>query len=138
MSDRTRARVLQPPAALALDAQTRITSALADLDVVVLNPRRDEWDATWRQSIDNPQFREQVDWELDAQARATVIAMYFSPSTQAGLLVQGQRRDCVCSPQHPARRGSRRARSRRTHPPDAVAHSRRGSVPWLSSATYGS
>jgi len=97
-----RARVLKPPVPFDFDAQmpsvffadsiemgraedwqSRITSALADLDVIILNPRRDEWDATWRQSIDNAKFREQVDWELDAQARATVIAMYFAPSTQA-------------------------------------------------------
>lgn len=35
------------------------------------------------QSIHNPQFREQVEWELDAQERATVIAMYFDSQTQA-------------------------------------------------------
>ena len=56
---------------------------LADLDVVILNPRRDEWDASWIQSIDNPQFREQVEWELAGQELATVIAMYFAPATKA-------------------------------------------------------
>ena len=52
-------------------------------DVVILNPRRDEWDATWEQSISNPHFREQVEWELAAQELATMIAMYFEPSTKA-------------------------------------------------------
>ena len=32
-----------------------------DLPVAVLNPRRDEWDASWEQSISNPLFRGQVD-----------------------------------------------------------------------------
>lgn len=65
------------------DWQSAVTQALADLPVTVLNPRRDEWDASWEQSIDNPAFRGQVEWELDAQERATVIAMYFAPATQA-------------------------------------------------------
>jgi hypothetical protein len=56
---------------------------LANHSVVVLNPRRDEWDASWVQSISNPAFREQVEWELDAQDRADLIAMYFSPETKA-------------------------------------------------------
>jgi hypothetical protein len=51
--------------------------------LVVLNPRRDAWDATWRQSIDEPRFREQVEWELDGLERADVIAMWFAPDTRA-------------------------------------------------------
>ena len=131
MSKVTRARVIKPPASLDFDAQrpsvflagsiemgraedwqTRIASALADLDVVILNPRRDEWDASWRQSIDNPKFRDQVDWELDAQARATVIAMYFSPSTQAPItllelgLFAGSGKLIVCCPDGYWRKGN--------------------------------
>jgi Nucleoside 2-deoxyribosyltransferase like len=63
--------------------QTLLEEALDDLDVLVLNPRRDEWDAGWVQSLHNPVFREQVEWELTAQERATLIAMYFAPSTRA-------------------------------------------------------
>jgi hypothetical protein len=58
-------------------------SALADRDLVILNPRRDDWDPSWRQSIDEPQFRGQVEWELDALDRADVIAMWFAPGTKA-------------------------------------------------------
>ena len=94
------ARVLKPPTPLpavlarpavflagsiemgrAEDWQTEITRALDDLDVLVLNPRRDEWDSSWRQEADDPQFRAQVEWELEAQERASLIAMYFAPST---------------------------------------------------------
>jgi hypothetical protein len=63
--------------------QAQVEAALSDLDVVILNPRRDEWDASWVQSIANPPFREQVEWELAAQDLATVIAMYFAPATKA-------------------------------------------------------
>jgi len=63
--------------------QETLERALADLDVLILNPRRDAWDISWAQSIDNPVFREQVEWELAAQERASVIAMYFAPTTKA-------------------------------------------------------
>lgn len=65
------------------DWQTRLGAALADRAVALLNPRRDEWDASWRQSIDEPKFREQVEWELDGLARADVIAMWFAEATRS-------------------------------------------------------
>jgi hypothetical protein len=96
------ARVLKPPLPLALAEGQRSVflagsiemgraehwqavaeKALADLPVTILNPRRDEWDASWEQSISDPQFRGQVEWELQAQEQASVIAMYFAPATQA-------------------------------------------------------
>lgn len=45
------------------DWQTQIVEALADYDVLILNPRRDDWDSSWEQSASDPQFREQVVWE---------------------------------------------------------------------------
>src|SRR5580765_1156092 len=51
--------------------------------VAALNPRRDEWDASWRQSIDEPKFREQVEWELDGLERADLVEMWFVPDTKA-------------------------------------------------------
>jgi nucleoside 2-deoxyribosyltransferase-like protein len=65
------------------DWQSRMGGALADLEVVILNPRRDEWDASWDQSVDDARFRGQVEWELAAQERADLIAMYFAPETRA-------------------------------------------------------
>lgn len=61
--------------------QESVAKALPD--VTILNPRRDDWDSSWVQSIDNPQFREQVEWELLAQERANLILFYFSPGTQS-------------------------------------------------------
>jgi len=63
--------------------QRRVEAALADLDVTIFNPRRDDWDSHWQQSIDHPQFRQQVEWELSAQERAALVAMYFAPHTKA-------------------------------------------------------
>lgn len=65
------------------DWQSRFAAELGDLDAVALDPRRDEWDASWRQSIDEPRFREQVEWELAGLERADVIAMWFVPDTKA-------------------------------------------------------
>lgn len=63
--------------------QAAVEKALAGEDLVILNPRRDEWDVDWEQSIHHPRFREQVEWELEGQERAMVIAMYFAPETKA-------------------------------------------------------
>jgi hypothetical protein len=64
------------------DWQARLVTLLPD-DVVALNPRREDWDSSWRQSIDEPSFREQVEWELDGLERADLIATWFVPGTKA-------------------------------------------------------
>lgn len=63
--------------------QERVSAALRHVDVLLLNPRRAHWDASWEQSIDNPPFREQVEWELDALDHADHIFMYFAPETKS-------------------------------------------------------
>lgn len=60
-----------------------VVAALSDFDVTVLNPRRENWDASWHQHPDNPSFREQVEWELDGLARADLILMYLDPDTKS-------------------------------------------------------
>jgi hypothetical protein len=85
--------------------QSRVEATLAHRAITILNPRRDEWDASWEQAIGNPQFRAQVEWELEAQERADMIAMYFDPATQApitllelGLFARGGRLVVCCPP----------------------------------------
>jgi len=65
------------------DWQSEATRLLSESGWVVLNPRRDDWDSTWEQSIKNPQFREQVEWELAALDFAEAIILYFSPETKS-------------------------------------------------------
>ena len=68
----------------AKDWQARVATALKrDSNVVILNPRRDDWASSWVQSIDNPQFNQQVAWELDGLGKADVILMYFDPTTKS-------------------------------------------------------
>ena len=47
----------------------------------VFNPRRESWDSSWKQSIDNPNFREQVEWELNALEEADIIILFFAGGT---------------------------------------------------------
>lgn len=65
------------------DWQTRVTKALADEEMYVLNPRRKDWDDSWKEDIKNDQFREQVEWELESQELADIIIMYFDPPTKS-------------------------------------------------------
>ena len=92
--------------------QTVITEALQDLDITVLNPRRDAWDASWTQAMEFAPFREQVEWELEAQEKADLIAFYFSPATKSPVsllelgLAAGRRRAIVCCPDGFWRKGN--------------------------------
>lgn len=64
--------------------QERIVNALSGVDgLVILNPRRDEWDDSWEQRAHNAQFAEQVGWELDMLEAADIVAMYLAPNTRS-------------------------------------------------------
>ncbi|MEM8604033.1 MAG: nucleoside 2-deoxyribosyltransferase domain-containing protein [Cyanobacteria bacterium P01_H01_bin.121] len=94
------------------DWQLDVTTALSDLELNIFNPRRDQWDATWVQRKDNPAFRAQVEWELDALELADWIVIYFAPQTKApitllefGLFARSQKL-LVCCPEGFWRRGN--------------------------------
>lgn len=94
------------------DWQSYVSRSLQQHDIIVLNPRRDEWDSTWEQTIFSPQFREQVEWELMAQETAAMIVMYFAPTTKSpitllelGLFAQSGR-VVVCCPDGFWRKGN--------------------------------
>lgn len=85
--------------------QERVTEAWRQRTGTLLNPRRPEWDASWRQSIEEPRFREQVEWELDALERSDSILMYFDPATKApvtllelGLFARSGKLRIACPP----------------------------------------
>jgi len=94
------------------DWQARVEAALADAPVTLWNPRRDDWDASWRQSLDEPRFVEQVEWELRAQEEADRILMYLAPGTlspvsllELGLFARSGKL-VVCAPEGFARKGN--------------------------------
>ena len=64
--------------------QSLFVERLSDINqLIVYNPRRDFWDASWDQTVDNPQLVEQINWELDRLNEATIIPMYFDPNTKS-------------------------------------------------------
>lgn len=63
--------------------QSELIRALSDLDCLLLNPRRDEWNAELTQSESNDLFREQVEWELLGLESSDIIAVYFDPNTKS-------------------------------------------------------
>ena len=67
------------------DWQTRLTNLLASYNnVVILNPRRDDWDSSWVQDpTPGTKFYEQVDWELCSQDAASLLVYYFDPETKS-------------------------------------------------------
>jgi hypothetical protein len=50
-------------------------------DLTFFNPRRDDWDSSWEQKESNPQFSEQVNWEMNKLEECDLIFMYFSQDT---------------------------------------------------------
>lgn len=65
------------------DWQKETAQALSDLDAVLLNPRRDDFDPGAEQSIHDDYFRGQVEWELHALEEADAIILYFAPGTKS-------------------------------------------------------
>ena len=100
------------------DWQAKVAEALKEYDIVIYNPRRDAWDASWEQSIDNPKFAEQVNWELDHIELSDLVGMYFAPDTKSpisllelGLIAKSDRllqktEALVCAPKGFWRKGN--------------------------------
>lgn len=70
---------------IAGDWRQRVMESLRDTDVTIFDPRRDDWDSSWNESIGDSRFRTQTEWELEAQERADVIAMYLSSESEASI-----------------------------------------------------
>ncbi len=65
------------------DWQQRIALALQSENVLLLNPRRFTWDDSWRMAVDDPQFNEQVTWELEQLESADLVIMNLIAGTQS-------------------------------------------------------
>lgn len=83
--------------------QANIADYFHGLGFDVFNPRRDDWDSSWEQKFENPQFYQQVNWELHALESADLIVMYFAPDTKSpisllelGLFAQSKKMIVIC------------------------------------------
>lgn len=96
----------------AIDWQTEIANKLEDFEVTLFNPRRDDWDSSWVQSIDDENFNEQVTWEMDSLDKANKIVIFIDPETTSPitLLELGLHAKngnlCVCCPEGFYRKGN--------------------------------
>ncbi len=63
------------------DWQSKVIEGLKDTEIDILNPRRDNWDASWKQDINEPAFRQQVIWELTGIHLARLTAAVFLKNT---------------------------------------------------------
>ena len=83
--------------------QEKVVGELLETDWIIFNPRRNDWDSSWEQKESNPQFREQVLWEIKAQEIADTILMYFDVNTKSpitllelGLFAESGKSIVVC------------------------------------------
>jgi hypothetical protein len=95
----------------AVDWQQAVVEKLQETNLIILNPRRETWDESWHQTITDPEFREQVEWELDALTAADFILFNFIPDTLSpiSLLELGLFKDkqlFVCCPDGYWRKGN--------------------------------
>ncbi len=92
--------------------QKKIVDAVPDKPYIFFNPRRDDYDKTLKQNIENPQFKKQVEWELEALEVADYIIMYFDKDTKSpiSLLELGlharNKKLIVCCPEGFWRKGN--------------------------------
>lgn len=95
--------------------QDRLVKDLADYDdedVILLNPRRDDWDSSWVQDpTPGTQFYEQVAWELEEQENAEGIVYYFAADSKAPITLLelglfGKGNAIVCCPKEFYRYGN--------------------------------
>jgi hypothetical protein len=91
--------------------QTQVVKALADYNVTILNPRRDDWDNSWGTTLEDDRFREQVAWEHHGLETADFRTFVFledskAPVTMLELGEQSDKDGIVCCPEEFYRSGN--------------------------------
>jgi hypothetical protein len=65
------------------DWQKELGDWLVSKNYNVFNPRREDWDSSWSQTYENPQFSQQVKWELNSLDKSDWVIMYLDPQTKS-------------------------------------------------------
>lgn len=69
---------------VAVNWQTEVAKELSEYNVEIYDPRREEWDSSWKQDpTKGTQFEEQVSWELEHIENADIVLFYFDPNTKS-------------------------------------------------------
>ncbi|MEN2401367.1 nucleoside 2-deoxyribosyltransferase domain-containing protein [Flavobacterium sp. MC2016-06] len=70
-----------------IDWQQKVIDDFQDFktakEIIILNPRRKDWDSSWTQTIENEQFNGQVNWELDALEKSDFIIMFLDKNSKS-------------------------------------------------------
>lgn len=69
------------------DWQSKIINSLNGIDCCLFNPRRQDWDSSWAQSIDHPEFTKQVVWEMERILESDLVIFYFQPGTKSPISI---------------------------------------------------
>jgi len=84
-------------------------------NLVLLNPRRDDWDSSWPQDpAVGTNFEQQVTWELEAQEKADLLVYFFDAKTKSPITLlelgtfgySNPKRTIVCCPKEFYRYGN--------------------------------
>lgn len=101
------------------DWRETLTAALIELPIVIYNPKRRDWDSTWKEDFSDSRWAEQVEWELGMQDKADIVVAFFHKATQApisllelGLCVRSGKA-IVCAQDGYSKRGNVEAVCRR-------------------------
>lgn len=65
------------------DWQPKAVKALSGKVGAIYNPRRADWNSDLKQSIGEPKFAEQVNWEMDHIEHADMVYFYFDPKSKS-------------------------------------------------------
>lgn len=65
------------------DWRDTLNKGLADQAVAIFDPKRDDWDSTWREDFSDTRWADQIQWELDMQDTADIIVVLFHGVTAA-------------------------------------------------------
>lgn len=63
--------------------QLKVEQELSNKNCILFNPRRDDWNKDWKPISSDSNFRQQVEWELNALEKADIIIMYLAPNSQS-------------------------------------------------------
>lgn len=64
------------------DWQDIAAQQLPEFDYI-FNPRRPDWDSSWKQTPEDPQFSTQVNWEMDHLESSTHVLFNFEASSKS-------------------------------------------------------
>lgn len=98
----------------AIPWQDRVAEEVSAKKLILLNPRRADWDSSWTQDpTPGTQFHEQVTWEQDYLSLADIVVFFFDPKTQSpitllelGHALGSGKKIIVCCPDGYFRKGN--------------------------------